>query len=82
MSYLNQLYPQMLSSLTARIPSPEMPGELLTTTEAAQLLGVVRSTVLRYVRTGKLPAISLPSGHTRIRREDVERLLQDPHRDR
>lgn len=53
-----------------------MPGDLLTSTEAARLLGVDRSTVARYVRQGKLPAIKLPSGHTRIRREDVNRLVR------
>jgi len=53
-----------------------MPDELLTTTEAAKLLGVDRSTVARYVRQGKLPAIRLPSGHTRIRRADVDRLVR------
>lgn len=54
-----------------------MPGDLLTTTEVARLLGVDRTTVARYVRQGKLPAIHLPSGHVRIRREDLERLLGD-----
>jgi excisionase family DNA binding protein len=54
-----------------------MPGDLLTSTEAAKMLGVVRSTVLRYIRQGKLPAVVLPSGHTRIRREEVERLLRE-----
>lgn len=55
-----------------------MPGDLLTTTEAARLLGVDRSTVSRYVRLGKLPiAVRLPSGHARIRKADVERLLRD-----
>ncbi len=53
-----------------------MPGDLLTSTEAAKLLGVDRSTVVRYIRQGKLPAIKLPSGHTRIRRDDVERLIR------
>jgi excisionase family DNA binding protein len=55
-----------------------MAGDLLTTTEAARMLGVVRSTILRYVKTGKLQAITLPSRHTRIRREDVEKLLRSP----
>jgi 8-oxo-dGTP diphosphatase len=54
-----------------------MPGDLLTTTEAAKLLGVDRSTVTRYVRLGKLPAVRLPSGHARIRRADVDRVLRD-----
>jgi excisionase family DNA binding protein len=53
-----------------------MPGDLLTSTEAAKLLGVDRSTVARYVRQGRLPAIKLPSGHTRIRRKDVDRLIR------
>ena len=51
-----------------------MPGDLLTTTEAAKLLGITRTTVYRYVRDGRLPAIKLPTGHTRIPREAVEKL--------
>jgi excisionase family DNA binding protein len=50
-------------------------ADVLTTTQAAALLNVDRATIARWVRLGQLPAIRLPSGHWRIRRADVERLL-------
>ena len=49
--------------------------ELLTTTQAAAMLKVTRQTVARWVRLDLLPAVRLPSGTLRIRREDVEKLL-------
>ena len=51
--------------------------ELLTTGEAAKLLRVSKSTVLRYIRDGHLPgAIRLPSGYVRVPRSAVEQLLR------
>ncbi len=50
-------------------------GSLLTTKEVAALLRVSQATVARWVRLDQLPAIRLPSGQLRIRREDVDRLL-------
>lgn len=43
--------------------------------EAEDLLTVTRSTLDRYVARGILPCRTLPSGHRRFRREDVEALL-------
>jgi excisionase family DNA binding protein len=54
-----------------------MPGEWLTTGQAAELLGVSRSTVVRYIEAGTLEARRLPGGHWRIRRSEAERLLRD-----
>jgi excisionase family DNA binding protein len=54
-----------------------MPGEWLTTGQAAELLGVSRSTVVRYIEAGTLEARRLPGGHWRIRRNEAERLLRD-----
>jgi excisionase family DNA binding protein len=51
--------------------------ELLTTAEVAKLLRVSQSTVQRWISLGQLPAIRLPSGGFRIRREAVERLLRE-----
>lgn len=51
-------------------------SDMLTTRQAAELLAVDRATVARYVRLGQLPAIRLPSGHIRIPKEAVERLLR------
>ncbi len=53
-----------------------MPGEWLTTGQAAELLGVSRSTVVRYIEAGTLDARRLPGGHWRIRRADAEKLLR------
>lgn len=60
-----------------------MPGEWLTTGQAAELLGVSRSTVVRYIEAGTLDARRLPGGHWRIRRSDAEELLHgDSHSER
>ncbi|MBJ7598009.1 helix-turn-helix domain-containing protein [Candidatus Nephthysia bennettiae] len=51
--------------------------DLLTTGEAARLAGVHRSTVDRWIRLGLLPIASrLPSGHARVRRQDVLELIK------
>jgi putative resolvase len=47
----------------------------LTLPEAADILEVSRTSVRRWVKQGRLRSIKLPSGHRRIRREDVERIL-------
>ena len=49
----------------------------LTTTEAARLLEVDRRTVHRWIRLGQLPAMRLPSGVYKIRREVIEELLRE-----
>lgn len=46
--------------------------DLLTPGEVMRRLNVSRKTVDRYRRSGSLPAIKLPGGHARFRREDVE----------
>ena len=53
--------------------TPQQP--LLSTSEVAELADVNPATVSRWVATGKLAAITLPSGILRFRREDVEALL-------
>jgi len=49
----------------------------VTTGQAAELLGVSRSTVVRYIEAGTLDARRLPGGHWRIRRNDAEKLLRN-----
>lgn len=49
-------------------------SEYLSTGEVAHLLGVSRQTVLRWVRSGALPATETLGGHLRLRVEDVEAL--------
>lgn len=59
-----------------------MSSELLTSAEVAELLRVSRSTVTRYARLGQLPAIRLPSGYLRFRRQDIEKLLRQDDAER
>ena len=51
------------------------PEDLLTTTEAGELLGVSGKTISRYADLGQVPVITLPSGHRRFRRSDLDALL-------
>lgn len=52
-------------------------SELLTTSKVAKLLSVSQSTVERWIVLDRLKAIKLPSGHYRIRRSEVNRILRD-----
>ena len=47
------------------------PDDPLTTSEAADLLGVTRQTVNVYIDRGLLPVTKTPGGHARIRRADL-----------
>lgn len=51
------------------------PRGFYSVTEAASLLGVNRVSVWRWIRAGHLPAAKLGHRTTRIRREDLERVL-------
>lgn len=51
------------------------PVPFLTTSEVARELFVDSATVRRWIADGKLPVITLPSGHFRVRREVVEAIL-------
>jgi excisionase family DNA binding protein len=50
-------------------------SHLLTLDETAQVCRVSQATVRRWLRTGKLPAVTLPTGHYRVRHEDLQRLI-------
>jgi len=52
--------------------------ELLTASEAAQLTGVSRRTILNWINAEILPARRLPGGHHRIRTADVLELVPAP----
>jgi excisionase family DNA binding protein len=52
-------------------------SDMLTTDQAAKLLGVNRAAVARWLRLGQLRGVRLPFGHWRVRREDLDRLLAD-----
>ena len=44
---------------------------LLTDTEAARLLRILRSRLVRLARAGQVPHVLLPDGEFRFRREDL-----------
>jgi HK97 family phage portal protein len=48
---------------------------LLTARAVAELLDVSAETVLRWVRSGKIPALRLPSGQIRFRDDEIDRWL-------
>lgn len=49
--------------------------ELMTPAQVARVLALDPKTVTRWARAGTVPCITLPSGHRRFRRSDVDRLL-------
>lgn len=51
------------------------PADLLTSAEAGAVLGVSGKTIARYADTGLLPVITLPTGHRRFRRSDLDAML-------
>ena len=50
--------------------------ELITTPQAAELLGVTPSTVKRWAAEGRLPCLLTPGGHRRFRSGDIARFLK------
>jgi diguanylate cyclase (GGDEF)-like protein/PAS domain S-box-containing protein/excisionase family DNA binding protein len=49
-------------------------GELITLREAAEALGVSRSTIRRWTDSGKIGSVRTAGGHRRVRLADVQRL--------
>jgi excisionase family DNA binding protein len=52
-------------------------SDLLTSADAARILGVVPATVRQLEKGGKLPAQRTPGGVRLFRRSDVERLARE-----
>jgi excisionase family DNA binding protein len=50
-------------------------GRLLTAHAVADMLDVHTETVLRWTRSGKLPAIKLPGGAIRFRQDELDEWL-------
>lgn len=60
--------------------------QYLTVDAVAEIFGVDRETVMRWIRSGRLPAVVLPGGRRyRIRREDLDTALRpasEPRKER
>lgn len=52
-----------------------MDDKLLRTGKASEALGIHKVTLLRWIHTGLMPAIRLPSGEYRIRQSDIDLIL-------
>lgn len=62
--------------MNERNPNARMARELISPHAAAELLpNTSYQAVLRWIRDGKLPAVTLPSGRRFLRRSDIEALL-------
>ena len=55
-----------------------MPSPQLTTTEAAELLGVHPDTLRGWADEGKIPVWRTPGGQRRFQRSDLENMLRRP----
>ncbi len=55
--------------------SPEDPDRILTTTEAARLLGVATSTVQLWMESGAIASWKTPGGHRRTHYSDVRAVI-------
>jgi excisionase family DNA binding protein len=56
---------------------PDGDDQILTTREAAKLLGIAVSTAQQWIENGALPAWKTPGGHRRVRLADVSALLRE-----
>ncbi len=51
-------------------------GKFITPAEASRLLGVARTTVVKWIDEGLIKAFVTPGGHRKIRREDFEEFVK------
>ena len=51
------------------------PDDLITSSQAGDILGVTDASIRRYANDGKLPCHLTPGGHRRFRRSEVDRFL-------
>jgi len=54
---------------------PVIVSELLTTKEAAKLLGVARCTIYRWLNRHWITGITLPNGTIRVIRDSIDKVL-------
>lgn len=55
----------------------EQMHNMMTLKEISEYLKIGHSTPYRWVNSGILPAIKLPSGMVRVRRSDFEKFIQE-----
>lgn len=67
---------ETLSRIILQIPDAR---EYISVKQAVAIFGVERDTIYRLIRKGRIPAINLGTRLTRIKREDLEKLI--PTRD-
>ena len=73
----------MIDAVSSPPPVPSAPVDVdrepayYNISQAASLLGVSRMSIWRWIRAGRLPVARLGHRTTRIRREDLERLLTE-----
>lgn len=74
---------QLTAVLTSRIVCHMLADEptFLSIPEAAEAFEVSENSVRRWVKSRRLRAIKLPSGHYKIRREDVLAILAGDEQD-
>jgi len=53
-----------------------MKPQILKIGEASQMIGVSLQTMRNMADNGDIPCVTLPSGHRRFRKEDVEKFLK------
>ena len=62
--------------------NPALPDELLTPQHAAARLGITADTIRRWANDGVLPSVrTRPGGHRRVRRADIEQLIEQTQAD-
>jgi len=58
------------------VKASETDAEMLSTGDVGRALGVSINTVKTWIRGGKIDAVRLPSGHFRIPRRELDRLVR------
>jgi excisionase family DNA binding protein len=54
----------------------------MTTKEAADVLNVQKETIRRYIKNGRLTAVTIPGGDYRVKGKDVKDLLRGQSTDK
>lgn len=65
------------SKKSARAPKTPTVTNVLTTTTAAEIIGVARRSVYNWIQTAGLPSYTTPGGQHRINPSELARWLRD-----